>query len=117
MKFINPKLHGIIDYLVVVFLLASPTIFGMTGNLAMYTYALSVVHLLLTLLTDGVGIVKIIPLPVHGFIEFVVGVALVILSFTVLKNDVLGKTFYSAFGIAVLVVFLFSDYKNQVHPK
>jgi hypothetical protein len=36
MKFMSPKVHGINDILVVVFLLASPLIFGFTGTLACF---------------------------------------------------------------------------------
>ncbi|GAB3933427.1 hypothetical protein [Mucilaginibacter myungsuensis] len=113
MKFISPKLHGIIDYLVVIFLLASPTIFGMTGMLSTGTYALGVVHLILTLLTDfSGGVVKLIPLALHGLIELVVGIALVVIAFTLLKGDAVGELFYTAFGAAVLVVFFTTDYKG-----
>src|SRR5471030_1838236 len=99
MKFISPKIHGIIDYLVVVFLLASPTIFGFTGLLTNFTYALGAVHLLLTILTKySVGLVKVIPFPVHGAIEFLVGVLLIVLAYTLFKNDATGKLYYILFG-------------------
>ncbi len=41
---INEKVHGIIDYAVVIFLLLSPTIFGFTGMVAIITYALAGIH-------------------------------------------------------------------------
>jgi hypothetical protein len=89
-------------------------LFGMTGNLAICTYALGIVHFVLTILTNfSGGALKIIPLPVHGFIELVVGIALIAIASTILKNDPLGKTFYMGFGIAVLVVFLFTNYKGN----
>jgi hypothetical protein len=63
MRFISPKIHGVIDYLVVLFLLLSPTIFGFDGLIAVFTYALGAVHLILTLLTNfDAGLFKIIPL-------------------------------------------------------
>ncbi len=52
MKIISPKVHGIIDYLVVVFLLASPLIFGFTWRVDLVTYALYVVRLVLKLFTN-----------------------------------------------------------------
>ena len=117
MKIISPKLHGIIDYLVVVFLLASPILFGLSHEIGLYTYALAVVHLLLTILTDfNAGLLKVIPLPIHGFIELIVGVALIIIAFTLLKNDMAAHMFYAGFGIAVLAVYLLSDYRKQVKP-
>ncbi|MDB5131022.1 MAG: hypothetical protein JWR02_771 [Mucilaginibacter sp.] len=113
MKIISPKIHGIIDYLVVVFLLASPSIFGFMGHAALFTYALAGVHLLLTLLTNySAGAIKIIPLPVHGLIEFIVGLLLIIMSFTLLNNHPDVKLFYTIFGAVILVTFLITDYKG-----
>jgi len=113
MKIISPKPHGIIDYAVVLFLLSSPLLFGMGGLLAIFTYALGAVHLLLTLLTDfSVGVIKLIPLPIHGLIELAVGAALIVVAFTLFKHDVLGNTFYTAFGAAVILVFLLTDYRG-----
>jgi len=114
MKFISPKIHGIIDYLVVVFLLASPTIFGFTGLLATFTYALGGVHLLLTILTAySAGLIKVIPLALHGLIEFVVGVVLIVLAYTLFKDDVAGKLFYIVFGTVVLLTWLVTDYTGK----
>lgn len=114
MKFIAPKLHSFIDYLVVAFLLAAPTIFGFSGFLSTFTYVLGSVHLMLTLLTDfNFGLFKVIPLPLHGLIEFVVGIALIVLAYTLFKNDVDGKLFYTAFGAAVLLVWLVTDYNSS----
>ena len=114
MKFISPKIHGIIDYLVVVFLLASTTIFGFTGLLATFTYALGGVHLLLTILTAySAGLIKVIPLALHGLIEFVVGVVLIVLAYTLFKDDVAGKLFYIVFGTVVLLTWLVTDYTGK----
>jgi hypothetical protein len=114
MKFISPKIHGIIDYLVVIFLLASPTIFGFTGLLATFTYALAIVHLLLTILTDyNVGLIKVIPFTFHGTIEFIVGVALIVIAYTLFKDNAAGKLFYVIFGTVVLLTWLVTDYKGK----
>ena len=94
MKFIPPRIHGIIDFLVVLFLLASPMSFGLSGFVAIFTYALAIVHLTLTLLTDfSAGLLKVISLPLHGMIELVVGVVLIILGFTLFKDTGTGKIF------------------------
>jgi hypothetical protein len=114
MKFISPKLHGIIDFLVVLFLLASPMLFGLSGLVAIFTYALGLVHLLLTLLTDfGAGLFKAIPFPMHGVIELIVGIALIVLAFTLFKDSGIGKTYYICFGAAVLITWLFTDYRAK----
>jgi hypothetical protein len=114
MKFISPKMHGIIDYLVVIFLLASPTIFGFTGLLATFTYALGIVHLLLTILTDyDFGLIKVIPFTFHGTIEFIVGVALIVIAYTLFKDNAVGKLFYVIFGTVVLLTWLLTDYHGK----
>jgi hypothetical protein len=113
MKFISPKNHGFIDLLMVVILLVSPYYFGFTGVLATFTYALGVVHLLLTLLTaNSFGLFKVIPLPVHGSIEFMVGIVLIVLAYTLFKNDTDGKLYYIIFGTVILLTWLVTDYKG-----
>jgi hypothetical protein len=112
MKIISPTVHGVIDYLVVIFLFASPMYFGMTGIVSTFTYALSGVHLLLTVLTNfKLGFTRVIPFKLHGTIELIVGIALIALAFTLFKSDALGKMYYAIFGAAVLLVYVLTDYK------
>ncbi|CAN5764963.1 hypothetical protein BH11BAC4_BH11BAC4_07720 [soil metagenome] len=114
MKIISPKIHAVLDYLVVIFLLASPTIFNMGERSGNFTYALAVIHFLLTILTRfEFGLIKIIPLPLHGIIEFFVAIALVFVSFWFNKNgDTVGYYFYLYFALAILLVFTITDYKR-----
>ena len=114
MKIISSKLHGVLDYIVVIFLLASPTIFKMEGMLCNFTYALAAVHFLLTILTRfELGIIKVIPLPLHGIIEFFVSIALALVSFWFNRNgNALGFYFYLYFAVAIMLVFITTDYKG-----
>jgi len=118
MKFIAPAIHGFIDYLVVVFLFISPTFFGFTGLVAVFTYALGAVHLLLTLLTNyPLGIIKVIPVTVHASIELIVGIALIVLAYTLFKDNVDGsKLYYVIFGTVILLTWLVTDYVGTYHP-
>jgi hypothetical protein len=114
MKFITPKIHGIIDLMVVVFLLASPIIFGFSGLLAVFTYALGITHLVLTLLTDfNIGIAKLIPFNIHEAVEFIVAIAVIVLAYTLFKDDTAGKLFYVIFGNCILLTWLVTDYKGE----
>jgi hypothetical protein len=114
MKFISPKVHGFIDYLVVVVLLASPSVFGFTGLVANFTYALGAIHFALTLLTNfNAGLLKVIPFPLHGVIECLVGIILIVLAYTLFKDDTDGKLFYIVFGTVVLLTWACTDYKNE----
>ena len=117
MKFMSPKVHGIIDYLVVLVLLLSPTILGFTGTLAMFTYALGIVHLLLSVLTDyPMGLMKAIPVTVHASVELLVGIALIVIAYTLFKDNADGKLFYVIFGTVVLLTWLVTDYKGIKQP-
>ncbi len=115
MKLIKSKLHGIIDYVVVAFLLVSPTLFALSPFVATITYALAGIHFVLTVLTDfPYGIAKIIPYKIHGLVEFLVSTLLValpwILHFDGNDND---RHFYIGFGIAVFLTWLFTDYQHK----
>lgn len=113
MKIINSKVHGIIDYLVVIFLFASPTLFNLPETTALFTYVLGGIHLTLTILTNfEFGLIKIIPFPVHGWIELLVSFLLVGVAFYLggLEGD-LAKNFYIGFAIAVFLTWLLTSYK------
>jgi len=118
MKFITPTVHGFLDLLGVAFLLASPALFGFTGYLALFTYALAALHLILTLLTNYyIGLIKVIPFQVHSSIEFLVAIALIVLAYTVFNDEVKGKLFYIVFGTVVLLTWLVTNYKDSRSKK
>jgi hypothetical protein len=115
MKIISPKLHGILDYVVVAAFAMAPAVLGLTGLAAVISYALAGIHLLLTLVTAfPLGVVKIVPLPLHGAIELVVSIALVGLPW-ILKfaQDATARTFYVGAGVVVFAVWLVTDYRRE----
>ncbi|HZY35292.1 MAG TPA: hypothetical protein VFE53_01510 [Mucilaginibacter sp.] len=117
MKFISPKIHGLIDYFVVVFLFVSPTFFGFSGLVATFTYALGAVHLLLTISTNyPLGVLKIVPVTVHAAIELLVGIILIVLAYTLFGNNAQGsKLYYVVFGTVILLTWLVTDYRGIFH--
>jgi hypothetical protein len=115
MKFISSTVHGIIDYLVVIFLLASPTLFGFTGVLATFTYILAGFHFLLTILTDySAGLIKVIPFALHGIIESTVCIIIIVFAYTLFNNNAVGKLFYIIFGTVILYTWLLTNFKEIV---
>lgn len=116
MRIINPKTHGIIDYLSVIFLFASPTIFNLPSTTATFTYILGSIHLLLTLGTDfPPGVFKIVPLKIHGWIELLVSIVLVGAAFYLGSIDgSIAKIFYLCFAVALFITWLLTDYKKAV---
>ncbi len=114
MKILSPKIHGVIDYASVIGLCLAPTLFGLTGPGATFAYVLAGIHLTMTVLTAfPLGAVKLVPLKLHGIVELLVGISLVVLP-TVLASAVdlgnHGRVFYTAFGCVLLAVWLVTDY-------
>lgn len=111
---LSSKLHGIIDYVVVIFLLASPSLFGLPEFTACCTYILAGIHFTLTILTDfELGLIKVIPFKVHGMVELIVSLALIGFAFYVGgREGDLARNFYIGFGIAVFLTWLISEYKK-----
>lgn len=110
---LNSKIHGLIDYLVVLFLWISPSIFSLPAVTSIFTYVLGAVHLALTIATVfELGVFKIVPLKIHGMIELVVSVLLVVAAFYLgsLEGD-LSRNFYLGFAAAVFLTWLVSDYR------
>ncbi|HXH99165.1 MAG TPA: hypothetical protein VNI52_02770 [Sphingobacteriaceae bacterium] len=112
---LNSKIHGAIDYAVVIFLLLSPTLFGLPGTTAIFTYVLAVIHLLLTVTTNfEYGLIRIIPFSVHGIIELIVSFVLIGVAFYLgnIEGD-LARNFYLSIGAAVFLTWLMTDYKTS----
>jgi len=111
---LSSKLHGIIDYVVVIFLLASPSLFGLPEFTTCCTYILAGIHFTLTILTDfELGLIKVIPFKVHGMVELIVSLALIGFAFYVGgREGDLARNFYIGFGIAVFLTWLISEYKK-----
>ncbi len=114
---LDSRIHGGIDYGVVMFLLISPAYFGLGDITSKCTYGLGIVHLLLTICTQyELGIFKIIPFKIHGMIELGVSIVLIGLAFFLgnLEGD-LSKYFYISFAIVVFFTWLATDYKNTLN--
>jgi hypothetical protein len=71
MQILSPRAHGYVDYLVVIGFFAGPRVFEFDGVPATIAYVLAGAHLVLTLATAfPLGLVRIVPFPLHGIIEF-----------------------------------------------
>jgi len=115
MKVLNSKIHGIVDYLFVLFLFASPTIFGLEEKAELFTYLLGAIHLFVTISTNfEYGIIRIIKFKHHGWIELIVSFALVGVALYLgeVENE-LSRNFYFALAILVFLTWLLTDYKSE----
>lgn len=113
MKILTPAQHGYLDYITVVIFLAAPSLLGLNGMAGIFAYVLAAIHLVITLLTDfPLGIYKMVPFHLHGWVERVVGPVLVIVPF-VFGFDDTATAFYVVVGIVIIVVGLMTGYQYQ----
>ncbi|MES2064456.1 MAG: hypothetical protein V4456_21240 [Bacteroidota bacterium] len=114
MKLISPKLHGIIDYILIIFLYASPTFFAMQTAVATYVYLLATAQLILTVITDySSGMFRMVPLKLHRLIELVISLAMIVAAFTLFQYDERTKPYFADLGIFWLIVVVFTDYSKN----
>jgi hypothetical protein len=115
MKLLSPRIHGILDYVVVVAFLGSPTLLHLSGTPALIAYVLAGVHLTLTLVTAfPLGVIKLVPLSIHGALELVVSVSLVPLPWILgFASDVTARNFYAGAGIVIFTTWFITDYRGN----
>jgi hypothetical protein len=117
LKFLSDRMHGILDYGVVVIFALAPGLLGIAGLAALLCYALAVIHLLMTALTDmPLGIVKVLPIRLHGTIELIVGLALIVVAWTI-PALVSGQLFFTLMGAIIFFVWVSSNYGDAMVGK
>ncbi|MEX0608929.1 MAG: hypothetical protein WD016_04830 [Balneolaceae bacterium] len=115
MKFINSKIHGIIDYLFIVVLIFIPLFLDLSGFVTSYIYVLATLAFLIAITTDyEVGAFRRIPFPMHGIIELFFGILLVIspwiFQFADLETE---RNIFLVLGLFVLLLFTFTKFKRD----
>jgi hypothetical protein len=112
MRILDARVHGVLDLIVVVAFLLGPLLFGLGGSPAAIAYTLAIVHLVMTLLTRfPMGRWKVIPFPVHGIVELIIGVGLLILpSYAGYAPGSPARKFYLGMGAVILIVWALTAY-------
>ncbi|HYE07824.1 MAG TPA: hypothetical protein VEL07_20070 [Planctomycetota bacterium] len=116
-KQLAPRPHGFIDYALVLFFVLAPSLFGYGDDdrAALTSYIVAAAHLGLSVLTAyPLGLVKLIPFPIHGRMELVIAFVLVALPWIVgfSENDAARNVFIAS-GVATLAVYLLTDYRTS----
>lgn len=113
-KFLNDAIHGVLDYGVVIIFALAPSLLGITGPSAALCYLLAAVHLLVTVLSDmPFGVKKLIPMPWHGHLELVVGLALVVTPWVLSDLLASGQLFFTLMGAVIFFVWASSNYGDK----
>ena len=115
MRILGPVSHGVIDYLMVILIAAGPSFAGFSGRQATFCYLLAAVHLLVTIITRfPLGVTKTLPFALHGAIEIVVAVFLVILPWLAnFSAGVSSRNFFVMIGLLMLFIWLLTDFRSR----
>jgi hypothetical protein len=113
MKFLNPRIHGVIDYLAVALLFAAPTLFNFYGYAASICYVVGACQFAMSLMTAyPMGAEKLIPFRMHGAVEVAVSILFVVAPWLFdFAGVTSARNFFLASGIGLGLVYLFTDYK------
>src|SRR6218665_1496593 len=87
---LNSRIHGAIDYGIVMFLLISPIYFGLAEITSKVTYSLGIIHLLITVFTQfELGIFRVLHFKIHGMIEL--GVVMILVGLSIFLGNLEGN--------------------------
>lgn len=120
MKFINPKVHGVLDYVIVFFLFTAPSMFDFTGtDASQLAYLAGGTQLLLSLMTAyPLGVIRAIPFPIHGMVELLAGFGLVAApwlmgyaEFDTVRNIFVGS------GLSVFALWTTTNYRATLRSQ
>jgi peptidoglycan/LPS O-acetylase OafA/YrhL len=115
MGIFSARIHGILDVITVLVLALGPFIAGLGGSVALIAWTFAALHLILVLITRyPLGRFPIVPFWVHGVVEMVVGVFLLLVP--VIGGygpGSPGRRFYTIVGAFVLVVWALTAYRER----
>ena len=112
-KILSPKAHGYLDFVVVATFLLAPSLFNFTGLPVTLSCIIAVAHLGMTLFTRfPMGLVKLIPFPVHGTLELVASIALILAPYLFsFREQSSALWFYTIAAVVIFGVWATTDYK------
>ncbi|MEK6376095.1 MAG: hypothetical protein AABO58_25755 [Acidobacteriota bacterium] len=103
--------HGILDYALAIILAIGPSVAGFRGSRQeRLCYIFAAVLFVLALLTQ----MKFVRLPVHGAIELVLAILLILLPWIAnFSRGVNSRNFYVAVGILMIVLWALTDFRGR----
>lgn len=116
MGVIPPKVHRIIDFVMVAVFAAAPFVTDLHGRTRMFSFVLAALVLVLALLTRAPGETsRPISMKMHRMLDIGLGAVLVALPLIRNWTDD-ARVFYLAIGAAILVVAVLTDDREVVVP-
>lgn len=106
--------HGIIDYALAILLAFGPSFAGFAGKQATWSYIFAAVLFFMAVVTRyPLGIVRIVGLGIHGFVELLLALCLITAPwFGNFSRGVLSRNFYVTIGLMMLVLWFLTDFRG-----
>lgn len=106
--------HGILDYALAILLLVAPSVVGFAGIQAKWAYIFGGVLLVMAILTRyPLGIIKIVGLGIHGFVELLLAICLIAAPwYGNFARGVLSRNFYLMLGVLMLALWFITDFRG-----
>jgi hypothetical protein len=113
-KLLDPNRHAILDYAFGVACFTIPVVTGFKKMSSIASYGIGMAQVGMSLCTNyPVSAVKAIPFKVHSMIELSTAISLIAAPLIPKVLDVKSKTFFFGSGIALLGIYLLTDYSDQ----
>lgn len=114
---LTTRMHGLFDYFVVLIFALAPSLLPLSFYGTVVAYTLALVHLLMTLLTGyPAGVIRLIPLQLHGYVELTAGLVLAVGPWV--AGNLINPTdqlFFSVAGVVILAVWLITPFRSPLH--
>ena len=114
MRLIGAWSHAIIDYLMALILTIGPSVAGFNGRQAKYAYLLAAIMFTLALLTRyPVGLVRVLRFWLHGAVELVLAVLILILPWLAnFSRGVHSRNFFVLTALLMLAIWFMTDFRG-----
>ena len=115
MRVLSARIHGYLDFVIVLILVIAPFAVGLGGSPALIAWLIAAAHLLLSLATRyPMGVWRVIPFVVHGLIELAVAAFFAALPFTAgYSPGSPARRFYVTMAALVFLLWVLTDYRRN----
>ncbi|WAS96549.1 SPW repeat domain-containing protein [Nannocystis punicea] len=114
MRFVSPRVHGVLDYLFAALFLFAPLWLDFRSDAAQLSaFVIGRTLLVLSLLTRyPLGVLRVIPFPVHGGLEMIAAPVLIALPWLAGFHEAsLARNFFVGTGLVLLGLWAITDYR------
>ena len=113
MKLLSPRLHAPLDFALVAGFALAPWLLDFGGAAALLAHVIAAGVFVGSIATDyPLGIVKLVPFPIHGYAELASAFLFVAMPFLFGFGGVAAsRNFFMFMGVGTIFVFILTDYR------